>query len=142
MVGLSIEDIRMDLVRPISDARMDTGPITPEEISYIKDLVASDLMSRETAMVMVGIEDPDSEKALISAENEDMTFVRRKEVWELLTKSGYTLAPEQLGEADDMIGIQQRNMQVVREKMAMDMDMQREQLRSMQNQADPAEDDL
>lgn len=59
---------RYTALRATCDCRVDTGPLGSEERKAILDQVAAGLLSKETALALLGIEDVDAELARIAAE--------------------------------------------------------------------------
>jgi hypothetical protein len=60
---------RYAALRASCTARIDTGPLSSDEISQVQSLAGGkQLLSQETGMSRIGVEDTDAEKALIAAE--------------------------------------------------------------------------
>lgn len=60
---------RYAALRATCTARLDTGPLSGDEIGQVQSLTGDkQLLSQETGMSRIGIEDTDAEKALIAAE--------------------------------------------------------------------------
>jgi hypothetical protein len=57
-------------LRVVATCRLDTGPLSADEAKQVIDLVDARLLSRETGMARVGIDDSDAEAQRIQAEQE------------------------------------------------------------------------
>lgn len=61
---------RFDSLRATASCRIDTGPISADDQRVARELVEAEIISRETAMGRVGIDDPGAESARIESEQE------------------------------------------------------------------------
>ncbi len=57
-------------LRVVTTCHLDTGPLAADEAKQVIDLVAAELLSRETGMARVGVDDSDAEAQRIQAERE------------------------------------------------------------------------
>jgi hypothetical protein len=57
-------------LRVVASCRLDTGPLSADEAKQVIDLVDARLLSRETGMARVGVDDSDAEAQRIQAEQE------------------------------------------------------------------------
>lgn len=121
------------LIRAACDVQMSTGPLTPEERQAVMEMIDKEMMSLETGMQLLGVEDVDAERSRLSKELENPNPARKIKLMEAYAKIGYSLAPDQLDEVDEEIGVKVRDMEVVTEEQSMDQDMKREQLRQQRN---------
>lgn len=65
-------------LRASFDSRIDPGPIPSEEMRLIIELVKAQLLSRETGMTRLQVEDPDAEMAKIEEEDRKLNIERAK----------------------------------------------------------------
>jgi hypothetical protein len=59
---------RYEALRAEANCRLDVGPVDPETMRMVIDLVDAELLSRETGMGRVGVDDPAAEKERIAQE--------------------------------------------------------------------------
>lgn len=64
-----VSDRYADL-RAVVTCRLDPGPIPADELRLVIDLVAAQIISRQTAMARAGVADTDAETALVTAEQQ------------------------------------------------------------------------
>lgn len=62
-------------LRAVAVCTLRTGPLTSEDTAQVISLVESELLSRETGMSRVGVDDTDAERGRIDAEREQRTSV-------------------------------------------------------------------
>lgn len=122
-------DSAFGLVKPSCDINPSSGPLTREEIDAVLEMVDRDMMSIETAMQELGIEDVDSEISRIRKEMTSPSITRKIKLLEGLSKAGYTFAEDQMGDLDDEVGVKKRDMSIVLEKQAADSDILKETVR-------------
>lgn len=58
-------------IKVLFDSKIDIGPMSPEEKNFIISMVNNKIMSKETARVMLGIDNPTLEKMLIDAQEKE-----------------------------------------------------------------------
>jgi hypothetical protein len=75
---------RYDGLRGVFACRVDTGPVSSDEQAQARENVKAGIMSEETAMARVGIDDVDAEKARIAAER----AARQERAREVLGNAG------------------------------------------------------
>jgi hypothetical protein len=129
------------LIRASCDVQMSTGPLTPEERQAVMDMVEKEMLSLETAMQLLGVEDVDAERSRLSQEAANPNPARKLKMMDTYTKAGYTFAPDQLGAIDKELGVEERDMTIVLADQQASQDMQRERLRQQQNASDPQNTD-
>lgn len=129
------------LVRAACDITPSAGPLLPEERDAVMSMVEKEMISLETAMQLLGVEDVDAERGRIAQETASPTPGRKLKLIEGLAKAGYSFAEDQLGDLDKEIGVPVRDTTVVDESQAMDLEMQRERLRQQKAASDPNDAD-
>lgn len=83
------------------DVKPNSGPLTPDEKRVVIDQYKYGLIARETAMILLGINDPVAEKILIDSEKKVITPEQRSMLLTALSKVGYKLTIEQMAEIDE-----------------------------------------
>lgn len=63
---------RYEALRAQAECRLDLGPIDPETMNAVMALVNAKLLSRETGMTRIGVEDPDAEMDRIASEGDKL----------------------------------------------------------------------
>lgn len=131
------------LVRASCDVQVSTGPLTTEERQAVMEMVEKEMMSLETAMQLLGVEDVDAERSRLKQEAANPNPSRKLKTVEAYAKAGYAFAPDQMGDLDKEVGVKPRDMTIVAEQQSMQQDMNRERLRQQKNAAEApgAEDD-
>lgn len=129
------------LIRPACDCQVDAGPLAADERDAVIKMVDAEMMSQETAMQLLGVEDVDAEKARISAESSMPTLGRKSKLAEVAAKVGFSLAPDQMPEMDEMLGFPPRDKAAWDEENEMRADAAREALRSAATARDPNDED-
>ena len=79
---------RFDSLRATFTCRVDSGPISADEQKETRENVAAGLLSKETGMVRVGIDDTDAEKAKIAAEGETANQAQQTNATAILGRAG------------------------------------------------------
>lgn len=90
---------RFDGLNVSVECKVDAGPLTPEERAAIADLYKLDLLSRETAMQLLGVEDVDAEIQRIDEERTTKPIALADAV-----SAGWTPSPEIIAEIDERAG--------------------------------------
>lgn len=123
----------------ISDVKLDAGPLTDEERAEIAKDYAAKLISRQTAMALLGVEDVDAEVRRILEE-----LKTAPKPIEDLAKIGYALDPEQFPEVDESQGFKVRSLEEIQakeESKAENERLAREAVGRANNPANQTEDD-
>lgn len=79
---------RFDSLRATFTCRVDSGPISADEQKEARENVAAGLLSKETGMVRVGIDDVDAEKTKIAAESETANQAQQTNATAILGRAG------------------------------------------------------
>ena len=109
----------------ISDVRPDTGPLTPEERKVVIEQYKTGLMSREAAMILLGTDNADEEIAKIESEKQITTPTEKALILTALSKTGWSLAWDQLPEIDESIlGITPRDVNAYIAQLKKEADLQ------------------
>lgn len=112
-------------IRAVSDLRPDTGPLTPQERTVVINTYKAGLISRETAMVILGVSNPDEELAKIKLEKRITTPMELAAILTALSKTGWSLSWDQLPEVDDnILGLQRRSVQKYIDQLKQEAEMQ------------------
>jgi hypothetical protein len=64
---------RYDALRAVAECRLELGPVSADDKRVAKELVDAEIISRETARTMIGVDDPDAEAAKIDIEQEALS---------------------------------------------------------------------
>jgi hypothetical protein len=124
------------LIRAACNVQISTGPLTPEERAAVMDMVEKEMLSLETAMQLLGVEDVDAELSRLAQEAANPNPSRKLKMMDTYAKAGYTFAPDQLGAIDKELGVKERDMVIVLADQQASQDMQRERLRQQRNASD------
>lgn len=125
------------LIKAACDIQVSAGPLTPEERQAVMDMVEKEMMSLETAMQMLGIEDVDAERSRLQQEAANPNPSRKLKMVDSYSKAGYAFAPDQMGNLDKEVGVEPRDMNVVLEQQAAQSDITNERVRQARNASDP-----
>lgn len=79
---------RFDSLRATFTCRVDSGPISADEQKEARENVAAGLLSKETGMVRIGVDDTDAEKAKIAAEGETANQAQQTNATAILSRAG------------------------------------------------------
>jgi hypothetical protein len=131
-----------DLIRPMADCKPNTGPLAPDERAAIVDMVEKDLMSVETAMVLLGIDDPDAEKAKILLESDSLTFSQKLKLITALALVKYTLHDSQFEFFDKELGFEVRDQAAIDAENAQQLDLQTQRIKAMKVSQNPNDTNL
>lgn len=102
---------KYESIKAVSDLRPDVGPLTPAERTVVIEMYKTGLMARATAMVMLGIDNPNEEILRIKDEKTITTPLEKAAILTALSKTGWSLAWDQLPDVDDFIlGLQRRDI--------------------------------
>lgn len=88
---------RYDILRATFACRVDTGPITADEQDQVRQNVEAGLLSEETGMARVGVQDIDAEKTKIAAQRETAQQSRQTNATAILGRAGLLAGQVQQG---------------------------------------------
>lgn len=69
--AFSGQEGRFEALRAVFTCRIDVGPISADDMGATRDNVRAGLLSEESGMAQIGVEDVDAEKAKIAAERDE-----------------------------------------------------------------------
>lgn len=98
-------------LRVVSDIKADAGPLTDEERKEIVADYTAGLISRQTAMMLLGVDDVDAEALKISEEMRSAPKPLKE-----LALVGYAIDQEQFPELDEQQGFKKRSEQELRQR--------------------------
>lgn len=82
---------RYDALRAEAECRLDLGPIDPETMRVVTELVDKKMMSRERGMGQLGIDDPQAELSRIATESAMLTPEEQATIAKTWTDAGASL---------------------------------------------------
>lgn len=130
---------KYDSIKAISTVKIDLGPLTPEEIKVVMELVKAEMISAETGRVLLQVEDPDAEKTLIMGERKGgLTLDQIKSLSEAVTKIGYSMDPKEQGAFDEMFGLPKRTPQQIEADQAEAEELAHNRLKDLATAKQPA----
>lgn len=100
-------------LRAVFQCRLDTGPITAQERTAIDGSVAAGTLSRNTGMLLNGVEDPDAEIAAIQAQpGGDISLIKQQVplVASLATVAGVAGAARAVGMTEEQVDALESSM--------------------------------
>lgn len=105
-------------IKAFCDVKPDTGPLTPEEKRVTLEMYKSGLISRESAMVILGCDDPDEEITRMESEVKVTTPVEKAQIITALSKTGWQLSLDQMPEVDsDILGLTPRDIEAYKQQL-------------------------
>ena len=75
-------------LRAVVTCRVNSGPITSDEQDQTRQNVAAHLLSEETGMARIGVDDVDAEKTKIAAEGETASAAQQTNATAILGRAG------------------------------------------------------
>ena len=93
---------RFDSLRATFTCRVDSGPISADEQDQTRQNVEAGLLSKETGMVRIGVDDTDAEKTKIAAEGETANQAQQTNATAILGRAGL-LAQQVRGDTQQQV---------------------------------------
>lgn len=114
-------------IKSVSNLKPDIGPLTPQEREQIMLQYGKGLISRETTMVILGIDNPEEEMIKMIKERRVTSFAEWAALITALSKTGWQLSIEQMPEVDmNILGLTARNVETYKKEL--DEDAKRQSL--------------
>ena len=97
--------------RVTSDIKPNSGPLTPEEKNSVIKQAQAGLLAIETAMILLGVNDPVAEMIKIAGQRKVVTPDQLAQLLTALAKVGYKLTIDQMAEFDvDLLHLEKRDV--------------------------------